>query len=539
MSSFLGSVGGAIGDFMGSLTGTSAAAEAQYNAQQEALEQQRSQTLLAQQNMERAAQAGQGMIQDYTGQAGGALGSSLQDMMANYNMAGNRLDDASRQALMATNRGFGAAQGQLGGLLGLQGYAAGATSPIGAYDATGGAANAQSLMGNSLQATPYNVTGMPSEARGMLGQSRLAGILGESRGLEGRLGQRTDLQMDPGYQFRREQGEDAINRAASASGSRGGGATMKALAEYNQNLASQEFGAADQRRMAENQQRMGLLGQQMGAASGIDQSQQGLARFLDAQGQSAAFNQAGRTDAAAQQGIQNRMGLAQFLDAHQQRGAFNQAGRQDAAALAAQRNQMGLAGLGFGAQQQMANLSAQQGQSLASLYGQQGANMANLFGQQAGAHQAYGSQLAGLLSGAGTNMANIGIGAAGQGMNTAQQLNQQTQNFAQFGGMQEQARANATTQGLGLLMQGGSALFSDARLKQGIERVDGPFDGIGLPSYRWRWNDSALELGMWGKSNGVIAQDVQDLYPEAVITHPSGYLMVDYGKLREIAEGQQ
>jgi len=53
-----------------------------------------------------------------------------------------------------------------------------------------------------------------------------------------------DYQEDPGMQFRLQQGEQGINRAATASGSRYSGATLKALARFNSGLASQEFGNA-------------------------------------------------------------------------------------------------------------------------------------------------------------------------------------------------------------------------------------------------------------------------------------------------------
>lgn len=46
---------------------------------------------------------------------------------------------------------------------------------------------------------------------------------------------------DPGYQFRLDQGNRAINAAASARGQAGGGATMKALTEYGQNYAANEY----------------------------------------------------------------------------------------------------------------------------------------------------------------------------------------------------------------------------------------------------------------------------------------------------------
>lgn len=56
-----------------------------------------------------------------------------------------------------------------------------------------------------------------------------------------------DYQADPGYQFRQQQGEQGINRAATASGARYSGATLKALSRFNSGLASQEYGAAEQR----------------------------------------------------------------------------------------------------------------------------------------------------------------------------------------------------------------------------------------------------------------------------------------------------
>lgn len=53
-----------------------------------------------------------------------------------------------------------------------------------------------------------------------------------------------DYQQDPGYQFRLQQGEQGIQRAATASGSRYSGATLKALNRFNSDQASQEYGNA-------------------------------------------------------------------------------------------------------------------------------------------------------------------------------------------------------------------------------------------------------------------------------------------------------
>lgn len=49
-------------------------------------------------------------------------------------------------------------------------------------------------------------------------------------------------QDSTGYQFRLGQGIQAIDRGAAARGGLNSGATMKALAQYGQNIGSQEFG---------------------------------------------------------------------------------------------------------------------------------------------------------------------------------------------------------------------------------------------------------------------------------------------------------
>ncbi len=50
-----------------------------------------------------------------------------------------------------------------------------------------------------------------------------------------------DFQKDPGYQFRLDQGEQAINRSASAGSGQLSGATLKALIRYNQDYGSGEW----------------------------------------------------------------------------------------------------------------------------------------------------------------------------------------------------------------------------------------------------------------------------------------------------------
>jgi hypothetical protein len=62
---------------------------------------------------------------------------------------------------------------------------------------------------------------------------------------------------------------------------------------------------------------------------------------------------------------------------------------------------------------------------------------------------------------------------------------------------------------------------SDVRLKDNITHVDTLSNGIKL--YTWDWKEKRND-----PTFGVLAQEVQQVIPEAVIEHPDGYLMVDY-----------
>ena len=57
-------------------------------------------------------------------------------------------------------------------------------------------------------------------------------------------GGKFNFQADPSYAFRRQQGLDGIQSQAAAEGGLLSGATLKALNQYNSNLASQEYSDA-------------------------------------------------------------------------------------------------------------------------------------------------------------------------------------------------------------------------------------------------------------------------------------------------------
>ena len=86
----------------------------------------------------------------------------------------------------------------------------------------------------------------------------------------------------------------------------------------------------------------------------------------------------------------------------------------------------------------------------------------------------------------------------------------------------QQSGANATTSGLfGLAGAAAPLVFSDRRLKSNIERIGTHKLGIGL-----------YEYDIFGeRQQGVMADEAEKVMPEAVLMHPSGYKMVNYGLL--------
>jgi hypothetical protein len=110
-----------------------------------------------------------------------------------------------------------------------------------------------------------------------------------------------NFQADPGYQWRMQQGTNAINSNAAAMGNQLSGATLKALAKYGQGLASQEYSNAfdrfnQNRNFAQGQYQFGT---QMGMNNALNQynaanqqANQRYGRFSDlaGYGQNSASN---------------------------------------------------------------------------------------------------------------------------------------------------------------------------------------------------------------------------------------------------------
>jgi hypothetical protein len=72
-------------------------------------------------------------------------------------------------------------------------------------------------------------------------------------------------------------------------------------------------------------------------------------------------------------------------------------------------------------------------------------------------------------------------------------------------------------------------LPSDIALKTNVQLQGQLPNGINL--YTWDWTEEGKELSNNAPSYGVIAQEVQEIMPEAVVRGDHGYLTVDYSKL--------
>jgi hypothetical protein len=113
------------------------------------------------------------------------------------------------------------------------------------------------------------VRGLGQQAAGMYDPARQVGDESLQRLRAALLGgDMSGFEQSPGYRFRMEEGQKAIERAAAAGGSYGSGANIKDLMRFGQGVASQEYDSYVNR----------LLGlQQIGAQATDRMAQTGLA----------------------------------------------------------------------------------------------------------------------------------------------------------------------------------------------------------------------------------------------------------------------
>lgn len=129
-----------------------------------------------------------------------------------------------------------------------------------------------------------------------------------------------NLQDDPGYAFRLKQGADAVSKSAAAAGGAVSGGALKALTQYGQGFASNEYSNA----FARNQQQLQNLFQgtgiglnaattQAGGIANANQNETGLTTNLLNNNSALAsqnFTGAGNAAAAGTVGSANALGGA-------------------------------------------------------------------------------------------------------------------------------------------------------------------------------------------------------------------------------------
>lgn len=195
---------------------------------------------------------------------------------------------------------------------------------------------------------------------------------------------------------------------------------------------------------------------------------------------------------------------------NQQTGQLLQSGYQNAQTQAQQdiQNRLSQANLGLNAAQQLGALGQQSfgyGQQIQQGIAQQGAQQ-QLLNQALidAAKQQYGAYQAAPVSGLGIMTQALGASPHGQTQTSQRQL-----------GLMDYLTAGASIYGM-----------SDIRLKVNLKQT-GVLE-TGIKTYSWDWTDEGQEITGDTSGRGVIAQEVQEQYPDAVKTADTGYLMVNY-----------
>lgn len=124
----------------------------------------------------------------------------------------------------------------------------------------------------------------------------------------------SDFQQDPGYAFRMQEGQKALERSAAAGGGFNSGAFSKALTQYGQNFASNEYQNAYNRFNNDQTNRFNRLSSLAGAGQTANSQ-------IGAAGQNYA-NNAGQN----MMGAANAQGAAGIAGANAMNGAISNVG---------------------------------------------------------------------------------------------------------------------------------------------------------------------------------------------------------------------
>jgi hypothetical protein len=285
------------------------------------------------------------------------------------------------------------------------------------------------------------------------------------------------------------------NQSANLAAQQSTASNTLAAQQANQNALNQasQFGAGAANTMALQNMAAQNQANQFGASASNTAALQNMA----AQNQASQFG----ASAANTRALQN-------MAAQNAAGQFN-AGAQNTAALSNQSAGLNAAQMRQSAAQQMGNLGQQSfgyGQSINQDLMNQGTQQQAL--QQAlidAAKSQYGLYTAQPASSLSLMTAALGGTPYGQTTTNTKQL-----------GMMDYLTAGASL-----------AAMSDSRLKTNLEKT-GVSDS-GLNTYKWDWNDEGQRITGKKTGRGVIAQEVAQIDPDAVIAREDGYLMVDYG----------
>ncbi len=130
-----------------------------------------------------------------------------------------------------------------------------------------------------------------------------------------------DVTKDPGYQFRMDQGIEALDKSAAARGRLLSGAQQKGVTDYSQNVASQEYANAYARESNEKARKYNMLS---GLSSGGQAS---------AAGQAQATSQLGQQTSNILSNLGQSQAQSQYAQGQARAGAYQgmaQAGNQAA-----------------------------------------------------------------------------------------------------------------------------------------------------------------------------------------------------------------
>lgn len=212
-----------------------------------------------------------------------------------------------------------------------------------------------------------------------------------------------ELYADPGYQFRKSEGENALERLGAARGYTSSGRELREAARYASDLASQEYGAAYERGSSD-------LARRYGVAADVYNSD--VADTARRYGIEADIYNSSVADLSRRYGVQSDIYNTNTADLSRRYGVGLDT--YNAATQDRDRRQnflTTLAGYGQNASTQLASQAQNTGAGIAGAYGTQGSNLAQIAGNR-------GNNLATIYGQQGQNQANAALGM-GAGINNA------------------------------------------------------------------------------------------------------------------------